>query len=343
MDRQILNFTANEQILTCDNPIRISTNKVNYIEAHFALGENWSGYDSVRAVWFNDFQTISTVLDSQGTTFVPFEVMKRKGNVKVNLVGSISENDVLTDRLTSYPVIAVVVDCIAQITGAETNPITPSQFEQYVAIVRDLVDSVKDIDHIELNDDYTLTIYYSDGTSYTTTSIRGEQGADGNGIQNITKKSTSGLVDTYRITFTDGSHTDFTVTNGAKGDTGATPNIGIGTVTTLNAGSDATASIAGTAENPVLNLGIPKGADGSLTSSVLASTYSTSKKYSVGDYVYYNGNLYRCTTAITTAEAWTSAHWAQVALANDVSDLKADINKLGFSVVNGALCMTYTE
>lgn len=49
---------------------------------------------------------------------------------------------------------------------------------------------------------------------------------------------------------------------GAKGDTGATPDIQIGTVTTLPAGSDATASMSGTAENPLLNLGIPKGADG---------------------------------------------------------------------------------
>lgn len=135
MDRQILNFTANEQILTVSNPIRISTNKVNYIEAHFALGDNWSGYDSVRAVWFNDYQTISTVLDSSGICRVPFEVMKRKGNVKVDLVGSISDGDVLTDRLTSYPVVAVIVDCIAPITGAETSPITPSQFEQFAAAV----------------------------------------------------------------------------------------------------------------------------------------------------------------------------------------------------------------
>ena len=49
---------------------------------------------------------------------------------------------------------------------------------------------------------------------------------------------------------------------GPRGATGATPNLQIGEVTTLDAGSDATASITGTAENPLLNLGIPKGADG---------------------------------------------------------------------------------
>lgn len=48
----------------------------------------------------------------------------------------------------------------------------------------------------------------------------------------------------------------------SRGENGAVPDIQIGTVTTLPAGSDATASIGGTAENPLLNLGIPKGADG---------------------------------------------------------------------------------
>ena len=49
---------------------------------------------------------------------------------------------------------------------------------------------------------------------------------------------------------------------GATGATGATPNLQIGTVTTLDAGADATATITGTEENPLLNLGIPKGAKG---------------------------------------------------------------------------------
>jgi hypothetical protein len=48
----------------------------------------------------------------------------------------------------------------------------------------------------------------------------------------------------------------------AKGDTGATPNLTIGSVETLDAGSNATATITGTPEDPVLSLGIPKGYDG---------------------------------------------------------------------------------
>ena len=52
---------------------------------------------------------------------------------------------------------------------------------------------------------------------------------------------------------------------GEKGDTGATgatPDFEIGTVQTLPAGSSATATITGTSDNPLLNLGIPKGDKG---------------------------------------------------------------------------------
>lgn len=49
---------------------------------------------------------------------------------------------------------------------------------------------------------------------------------------------------------------------GETGDTGATPNISVGTVTTLPAGEEVTVEITGTAEDPVLNIGIPQGVAG---------------------------------------------------------------------------------
>lgn len=49
---------------------------------------------------------------------------------------------------------------------------------------------------------------------------------------------------------------------GKDGKDGVTPQLSIGTVTTLEAGSNATVSMTGTTEAPILNFGIPKGADG---------------------------------------------------------------------------------
>lgn len=44
----------------------------------------------------------------------------------------------------------------------------------------------------------------------------------------------------------------------------------------------------------------------------IAETYSASETYAAGDYVMHGGLLYQCTTAITTAEAWTAEHWTTV-------------------------------
>lgn len=73
---------------------------------------------------------------------------------------------------------------------------------------------------VTLNSNYTLTISFSDGTSTTTDSIRGakgEQGETGNGIASIAKTSSVGLIDTYTVTYTDGSTWTYNVTNGQNG------------------------------------------------------------------------------------------------------------------------------
>ena len=46
--------------------------------------------------------------------------------------------------------------------------------------------------------------------------VVGDDGEAGNGIASITKTGTSGLVDTYTITYDDGTTTTFTVTNGSN-------------------------------------------------------------------------------------------------------------------------------
>ena len=54
----------------------------------------------------------------------------------------------------------------------------------------------------------------------------------------------------------------------------------------------------------------------------------TSKKYDVGDYVNYQGVIYRCTTQISVAEAWNGSHWTAVKIANDIRDNKNELTDL---------------
>lgn len=260
MQTVTLKFDVSGQNLIAGYLTRYASNTVNYVKAVFDLDGNWNSFDSVRAVWSTDFECISTVLDSEGVCYVPQEVLKRTGNVMVNLVGSITENDELTDRLTTYPVVALVINANAKVCGTETAEVTPSQFEQYVAMVAAEVEKVtgmtatavalpegsaptalyengvltlgipkgdkgetgNGISSVEFNADYSLTFNFTESEPYTTPSIRGERGAQGYGIVSVEKIGTAGLVDTYQVNYEDPSvpPTTFTVTNGAKGDTG---------------------------------------------------------------------------------------------------------------------------
>lgn len=69
---------------------------------------------------------------------------------------------------------------------------------------------------VHANDKTTVTIKNA-RTEATVNTFDVPDGATGNGISTITKTGTSGLVDTYTITYTDGTTTTFTVTNGQDG------------------------------------------------------------------------------------------------------------------------------
>lgn len=140
-----------------------------------------------------------------------------------------------------------------------------------------------------------ITITDATGTK-TVDVLDGTNGDNGVGISSVAKTGTSGLVDTYTITYTDGTTSAFTVTNGQngtdgatfipavsaegviswtndggktnpqsaniKGPPGSTPTISIGTVSTLEPGQNATVTKSGTDAAPVFSFGIPKGQQG---------------------------------------------------------------------------------
>ena len=138
------------------------------------------------------------------------------------------------------------------------------------------------IDTGNVEDEDNAKLYVKGAESFTfitdlsgATGITGPAGADGAPGQD----GAAATIQIGQVT-TGEAGTDATVTNsgtssnavldfvipkgekgdkGDQGDTGATPNIQIGNVQTLEPGQQATASVNGTPENPLLNLGIPKG------------------------------------------------------------------------------------
>ena len=66
-----------------------------------------------------------------------------------------------------------------------------------------------------------------------------------------------------------------------------------------------------------------------------AAEYSATATYALGDYCTYDGKLYRCTTVITEAEAWTAAHWTETTMGAELVSIyttlqnKADLDESG--------------
>lgn len=86
---------------------------------------------------------------------------------------------------------------------------------------------VTNIDTSEIGSVGTPNVTIIDGDGATSSkpykkfkfsNLKGDKGETGNGIVNVSKSSTSGLIDTYKITFTNGSTSSFQVSNGDSVD-----------------------------------------------------------------------------------------------------------------------------
>lgn len=133
-------------------------------------------------------------------------------------------------------------------------------------------------------------------------------GEDGRGIESIAKTGTSGLVDTYTITYTDATTSTFNVTNGEQGEAGAT----IASVEkTATAGKVDTYTITMTDGN-TFNFEVTNGLDGvdlglanivnDLTTGGATNVLSAEQGKVLGDAVFGSG-----TRTINYADlTWTS-------------------------------------
>ena len=65
--------------------------------------------------------------------------------------------------------------------------------------------------------------------------------------------------------------------------------------------------------------------------SNLADVYDPTTTYDVGEFCVHNNILYKCTTAISSPEAWTAAHWSSEKVCDNLQDteqtdkIKSDI------------------
>ena len=61
---------------------------------------------------------------------------------------------------------------------------------------------------------------------------------------------------------------------------------------------------------------------------ITSPKFSTGSTYTVGDFVIYTGKLYRCTTAVTVAGAWSASKWVQTTVKGEIKALNTNLNGL---------------
>lgn len=70
-----------------------------------------------------------------------------------------------------------------------------------------------------------------------------------------------------------------------------------------------------------------------VVTDAIASEYSTSKTYSVGDVCTHDGKLYECIVDIPTAEGWTLSHWKVSNLGDNVSNLNRQLSDVESAII----------
>lgn len=167
-------------------------------------------------------------------------------------------------------------------------------------LVRDLataLDGHGGIKNITLNSDYTLTFTLADDTEVTTTSVRGatgakgDKGTDGRAITSVTKTGTSGLVDTYKIQFSDNTSTTFTVTNGASIKSVAkTGTSGLVDTYTVRLTDNTTSTFTVTNGNGIASIALQSGTHAAGTTDVYKITFDNGQYTTFSVYNGLNGS-----------------------------------------------------
>lgn len=232
--------------------------------------------------------------------------------------GSILTN--LNEETSSSPDLPILKQLIEQVKSLQGGDLTGYQkksdnslettSKEVVGAINEVNSQYKDItnekiDNVTLSDN-VLTFFANSKTIKTITLPTSTTGGGTNGKEIELQKSTTHIQWRY---VGDTDWTNLVALVDLKGNNGLSayelaqeqgfggnvgqwlqslvPNLQIGTVTTLESGSNATASITGTTENPVLNLGIPKGENGTggssdtlVTTNISGTTLSlTTDKY----------------------------------------------------------------
>ena len=200
---------------------------------------------------------------------IPYDVLKSKGMVILGVYAY----EVLEDKLKlryspMYDKFFVNLGSYQE-NIENQEEITTTQFEQYMqALQNGLAGVQSSIDKLNKTTDNANNLVDEinkkmesgefDGVGITTITSGQATQQDDSTVTQVTVNKTDGSQQTFNVSAKNGINgTDGT--DGTNGQDGITPNLQIGTVTTLEPNEQATVTRTGTDEEPLFNFGIPRG------------------------------------------------------------------------------------
>ena len=241
-----LTFNVDDQLLTRTDENTVAANSHMVHKCDFTFSSEWNGRGKVAT--FKKQDMMLSVIIENDSCIIPPEILQSEKKIEVfelSVCGADS-NSTITSSIIKIPMIAGTWD-------ATSEEITPTMFEQIMQKIEEIEKGevppeliyeavgdwmeehpmepiiAEDVaayfqeHHDEFKGDTGATGPQGEtgpqgpkGDTGATgaTGATGPKGDTGNGIASVVKTATSGLVDTYTITFTNGNTTTFTVSNG---------------------------------------------------------------------------------------------------------------------------------
>ena len=211
-----LTFSVDDQLLTRTDENTVAANSHLVHLCEFDFSSEWDGRGKVATFRKRNLR-INVILNDDACV-IPPEILQSENKIDVfelSVCGA-DGNSTITSTVVKVPILAGTWDVMS-------TEITPTMFEQIMQKIDEVEKGEVSPELIleavtEYMEEHPLEpIVAEDVAAYFeehAEELKGPKGDTGNGIVSIEKTATSGLVDTYTITFTNGNTTTFTVSNG---------------------------------------------------------------------------------------------------------------------------------
>lgn len=141
-----LKFNVYKNCLTIEDPfkphIHPAADTVKYLKGTFTFDPTWDGFEK-RVYFKNASYNIvkSVLLGDSNICYVPWEVLAHTGVIRCNIIGLKYSDDIVTQRITTNPVVFEIIVDESILEPYDQQPLTPTEYEQFRILFNGIYES----------------------------------------------------------------------------------------------------------------------------------------------------------------------------------------------------------